>query len=194
LARTWKARTGDSISSEKAHFFHLLPIPFIESSMSSILYTPFIYVRIDVTNPASNAVMPLHSLYLSLPMHIFRQIAQGNANSEVQSSRAIPFMPSQNQGTTSRHRLRVGYWTSELRHHPVSLLTEDVFRHQYAQASSAQIDFVILALNPDDDSDVSKKIQESAGPQFIRLNGLHHVDVYRRVVEQRLDILVDLDG
>jgi hypothetical protein len=69
---------------------------------------------------------------------------------------------------------------------------EDVFRHQFGR--DTQIEFTILALNPDDESDVSKSIQESAGRSFVRLNGLHHVDIYRRVVEANLDILVDLDG
>lgn len=137
--------------------------------------------------------MPLHSLYLRMPIHVFRQIAQGNAYSEVRDSKAIPFQPQRDRGIT-RQRLRVGYWTSELRHHPVSLLTEDVFQIQYDRASIVPIDSIILALNPDDDSEVSKRIQASSQENFIRLHGIHHVDIYRKIVEQRLDILLDLDG
>ena len=141
----------------------------------------------------SSAVMPLHSLYLRLPINLFRQIAQGNAYSEVRDSKAIPFQPRGYQGV-SRARLRVGYWSSELRHHPVSLLTEDVFRLQHERASASSMDTIILALNPDDDSGVSKRIQASVGGNFLRLHGIHHVDIYRKIVEQRLDILIDLDG
>jgi len=137
--------------------------------------------------------MPLHSLYLRLPTHVFRLIAQGNARSEVESSKMMPYLPPIKR-SIFRERLRVGYWTSELRHHPVSLLTEDVFGLQYGGETRCAIDFVILALCPDDGSEVSKRIQHSAGANFLRMDGLHHVDIYKQVVEQKFDILIDLDG
>jgi len=52
----------------------------------------------------------------------------------------------------------------------------------------------ILALNPDDQSEVRRRIEGAAQRNFIRLDDMGHMEVLRSVLDQHLDILIDLDG
>ena len=92
------------------------------------------------------------------------------------------------QHDCSPTRLRVGLVSGDLRNHPVGYFIESIVR----SIDPARIELVAFNTLPTVD-DLSARLQQSI-PEWISLVGLSDEDAARRIVNQRIHILIDLSG
>jgi predicted O-linked N-acetylglucosamine transferase (SPINDLY family) len=85
--------------------------------------------------------------------------------------------------------LRIGYLSGDIGDHPVSHLARGLF----AAHDRARVDVSIYSFGPDDRSDYRRDIAASAD-RFIDLSGANDIDAAQRIADDRIDILVDLNG
>jgi protein O-GlcNAc transferase len=86
-------------------------------------------------------------------------------------------------------RIRVGFVSSDLRHHPVSYFAQPIFEYY----DHEQFELFAYSFNPGAPDEVQKRIAgQIAG--FRRLPNLPEDDIARRIADDRLDILFELGG
>jgi len=93
-------------------------------------------------------------------------------------------------GTPYAHeKIRIGYLSADFREHPVSYLIAGVFeRHD-----RARFEITGISIGPADSSPIRHRLEKSFD-KFIDASGLGIDDTARRVREEEIDVLVDLNG
>lgn len=125
--------------------------------------------------------------FMSAPVSAAEQKRIAEAYSSVVTSAAHDSL----RRTTrlSAERIRLGYVTSAIRNHPTpSLITEVWERHD-----RARFEVFVYSSSPDEDSDYRRRIK-SAIEHFVDCGDFTDDQICRRVDEDAIDLLVDLDG
>lgn len=86
-------------------------------------------------------------------------------------------------------RLRIGYFSADLRNHPVGqVIAEVIERHD-----RSRVEVIGYSLGADDGSEVRKRLQ-TAFDSFVDLSGVGVVESAKRIREQGVHVLIDLHG
>jgi predicted O-linked N-acetylglucosamine transferase (SPINDLY family) len=95
---------------------------------------------------------------------------------------AIPKIP--------RHeKIRIGYFSADFRHHPVSMLTAELFELH----DKSQFEIIGFSFGPEDKSPMRTRISQSFN-QFIDINDMSDLEATKLARELEIDIAVDLGG
>ncbi|HEY1413348.1 MAG TPA: hypothetical protein VGF36_14475, partial [Rhodopila sp.] len=86
-------------------------------------------------------------------------------------------------------RIRVGFVSSDLRHHPVSYFALPIFDHY----DKEKFEFFAYSFNPGAPDAVQRRIAGKIAA-FRRMPNLPEQDIARRIADDRLDILFELGG
>jgi tetratricopeptide (TPR) repeat protein len=86
-------------------------------------------------------------------------------------------------------RIRVGFVSSDLRHHPVSYFALPIFDHYDRE----KFEFFAYSFNPGAPDAVQRRIAGKIAA-FRRMPNLPEQDIARRIADDRLDILFELGG
>ncbi|HEY4171736.1 MAG TPA: hypothetical protein VGM42_01825, partial [Rhodopila sp.] len=86
-------------------------------------------------------------------------------------------------------RIRVGFVSSDLRHHPVSYFALPIFDHYDRE----KLEFFAYSFNPGAPDAVQRRIAGKIAA-FRRMPNLPEQDIARRIADDRLDILFELGG
>ena len=88
-----------------------------------------------------------------------------------------------------RERIRIGYFSVDIRNHPVSHLTAPL----YGMHDRTQFEIWVYSYGPDDKHPVRQRIQNTA-EHFVNLEGCSIQGMVERIRSDEIDILVDLSG
>jgi protein O-GlcNAc transferase len=97
--------------------------------------------------------------------------------------------PIQTRRATPHSRIRVGFVSSDLRHHPVTYFAEPIFDHYDRE----RFEFFAYSFNPGAPDEVQRKIADQIAG-FRRMPNMPEEDIARRIGADRLDILFELGG
>ena len=95
---------------------------------------------------------------------------------------AIPKIPK-------HAKIRIGYFSADFRHHPVSMLTAELFELH----DKSQFEIIAFSYGPDDKSPLRSRISRSFN-QFIDINDMSDLEATKLARELQIDIAVDLGG
>ncbi|MCF7983568.1 MAG: tetratricopeptide repeat protein [Thiohalocapsa sp.] len=93
------------------------------------------------------------------------------------------------EGDTPDRRLRIGYVSGDFREHPSSYLAVSAFELHDRDC----FEIFAYAIGPPDDSPMRRRLS-AAFDQFVDVQGMTHEGAARRIAEDEIDILVDLQG
>ncbi|RYC30480.1 glycosyl transferase [Lichenibacterium minor] len=100
-----------------------------------------------------------------------------------------PDLPAQEESRDPSRKLRIGYVSSDLREHAVGFAMTDVFETH--DRSSFEIYAYYCGIGRDDST---KRRIQAASDRWIDINSLDDAAAARRIVDDGIDILVDLNG
>jgi protein O-GlcNAc transferase len=86
-------------------------------------------------------------------------------------------------------RIRIGYVSADFRQHPVAYLAAGLFECH----DRSRFEVLGASIGPDDGSDIRRRL-EGAFDKFLDCAALGVDDIARRLREQEIDILIDLNG
>jgi protein O-GlcNAc transferase len=86
-------------------------------------------------------------------------------------------------------KIRLGYFSSQLRDHPVGHLVSSIFEHHDRE----KFDVYVYSTGIDDNS-IWRKRAEAGCDKFIDVAGINAVEIAKRMNKDEVDILVDLIG
>ena len=95
---------------------------------------------------------------------------------------AIPKIPK-------HEKIRIGYFSADFRHHPVSMLTAELFELH----DKSQFEIIAFSFGLDDKSPVRERLSQSFD-QFIDVSSMSDLEIARLARELEIDIAVDLGG
>jgi protein O-GlcNAc transferase len=98
-------------------------------------------------------------------------------------------VPLRIRGTTLGHRIRVGFVSSDLRHHPVSYFALPIFDHYDRE----RFEFFAYSFHPGEPDAVQRQIASRIAG-FRRMPNMPERDIAQRIADDRLDILFELGG
>ncbi|MEK6263037.1 MAG: tetratricopeptide repeat protein [Planctomycetota bacterium] len=98
-----------------------------------------------------------------------------------------PHRPLANSATGGR--LKIGYLSHDLRHHAIGHLTCGLFAHH----DRSRFEVFTYSLGPDDGSEYRQRIVEGS-EHFHDLGGWSDAQIVNRVVEDRVEVLIDVQG
>jgi predicted O-linked N-acetylglucosamine transferase (SPINDLY family) len=93
------------------------------------------------------------------------------------------------QGPAGDGRLRIGFLGSEFRNHPMAHIIAGLFP-AFDRAAFA---VTVYSHGPDDGSEYRRRIEQGA-ERFVELQGMHHIEAARRIVDDGTEILIDLSA
>lgn len=94
------------------------------------------------------------------------------------------------RGEIYKHdKIRIGYVSSDYREHPIAYLTAGVFDAH----DKAQFELIAISTGPSDNSGIRARL-EGAFDKFIDAGALGANEIAKRIKEEEIDILVDLNG
>ena len=126
---------------------------------------------------------PVLALSGSLPLQ--RKTAEIWTQAECPVSDALPAIAKRPR----RDRIRIGYFSADFRHHPISLLIAGLFETQ----DRSRFELTAFSFGPDT-QDATRKRIETAVDHFIDVRGKTDVEVALLARKLRIDIAVDLGG
>ena len=124
---------------------------------------------------------------LDLPGTTLREIAAAFART--QSDLRVRAIAQRDFGVNTSTRLRIGYVSSDFRAHPTSYLLVDVLESH----DRDRFEVFAYALAPADGSAVAQRIA-AACTHFIDVANLSPERLAARILDDRIDVLVDLNG
>jgi protein O-GlcNAc transferase len=86
-------------------------------------------------------------------------------------------------------RIRIGYVSSDFRQHPVADLVAGVFECH----DRSQFEVLGISIGPDDNSEIRRRLERSFDT-FIDAAALGADELAKRITEEKIDILIDLNG
>lgn len=93
------------------------------------------------------------------------------------------------RGRARGPRLRVGYLSAAFRRHALAHLVAELFELH----DRARVEVFVYSCGPDDGSPIRERIRRACD-RFADVRGESDVAIARRIFEDRIDLLVDLDG
>ncbi len=128
---------------------------------------------------------------LSLPLspRLQREIAASYSRHLVRYVRSLNPPPFKHGSKGSKRRLRIGYISSDFRTHPTAYLIGSMFGYHDKHA----FETFCYSLHPGDDSPYFQKIASQCH-HFVDLSQHSNIDAARRIYEDGIHILVDLNG
>jgi protein O-GlcNAc transferase len=97
--------------------------------------------------------------------------------------------PIRQQRAPSGPRIRVGFVSSDLRHHPICYFALPIFEHY----DRDRFEFVAYSFHPGEPDAVQRDIMGRVSV-FRRMPNFPELDIARRIADDRLDILFELGG
>jgi protein O-GlcNAc transferase len=88
-----------------------------------------------------------------------------------------------------KSRLRIGYLSTDFRPHPVAYLVAELFELH----DRDRFEVIAYSIGPDDESDIRHRIIQGVD-RFTDLKDLSFADAARRIYQDGIDILIDLNG
>jgi predicted O-linked N-acetylglucosamine transferase (SPINDLY family) len=88
-----------------------------------------------------------------------------------------------------KSKLRIGYLSADFRRHPVASLIAELFEFHDRQA----VEVCAYSYGPDDGSEIRKRVARACD-RFVDIRAASYVEAARRIYEDGVDILVDLQG
>ena len=86
-------------------------------------------------------------------------------------------------------RLRIGYLSSDYRHHAIGFLMSEIFEHH----DRTKVDALIYYCGPHIPDVIQERIRNSCD-QWTDIHTMSDVDAARKIIEDRVDILIDVNG
>lgn len=96
----------------------------------------------------------------------------------------VPFGP-----TRRSDKIRIGYFSADLREHPVAYLTAGLFEHH----DRSRFDIVAFAFGPDTKDAMTDRIARACD-EYVDVRGMSDAAVARLAREKAIDIAIDLGG
>jgi len=93
------------------------------------------------------------------------------------------------QAAEAGRRLRIAYLSADFRNHPVGYVLPEVIERHDRQ----QFEIVAYSMKPDDGSEIRQRLM-AAFDRFVAIDDLSDPEAARRIREDGIDILVDLQG
>jgi predicted O-linked N-acetylglucosamine transferase (SPINDLY family)/ADP-heptose:LPS heptosyltransferase len=90
----------------------------------------------------------------------------------------------------SHQKIKVAYFSSDFRNHPMSFLTAELFEHH----DRSQFEVIAISYSPASDKDAMRLKMESLFDQFIDINPYTDEQAVRLCRQLEIDIAVDLNG
>jgi protein O-GlcNAc transferase len=87
------------------------------------------------------------------------------------------------------NKIRIGYVSTDFRQHPVANLVAGVFECH----DRSQFEVFGISIGPDDNSEIRRRLERSFD-KFIDAQALRFDEIAKRVRQQEIDILIDLNG
>jgi protein O-GlcNAc transferase len=98
----------------------------------------------------------------------------------------VPFW----KGAIYKHnKIRIGYMSADFRQHPVAYLIAGIFECH----DRAQFEITAISIGPNDGSEMRKRLEDSFD-KFVDARTLSSDDIARKISEDEIDILIDLNG
>jgi predicted O-linked N-acetylglucosamine transferase (SPINDLY family) len=132
------------------------------------------------------AVPPFILLQTPASLALQKQAAQIYIRERVPYINESKFQ-SLNKGT--EQKIRVGYFSSDFKEHPVGIIMENLIRLH----DRSRFEIYGYFLNKKSDDELEGRLRQSFDSAY-ELFGLHDQDAHQLVVEHRLDIAIDLNG
>ncbi len=102
----------------------------------------------------------------------------------------LRLLPAIWRGETYAHdRIRIGYFSADLRNHPVGQLAVGLFEAH----DRSRFETIALSFGPDDNSDQRRRLK-SAVEQFVDVENVSDADLTALICRREIDILIDLTG
>jgi predicted O-linked N-acetylglucosamine transferase (SPINDLY family) len=114
------------------------------------------------------------------------QLAAARANAAAFTG--LPPVSSRHDGSAAT-RLRIGYVSADFREHATAWLTAELFELHDRQ----RFEIVLVSHGPDDGGASRRRLQRAAD-RFLDVAALADEGAARRIADERLDVLVDLNG
>jgi len=103
------------------------------------------------------------------------------------------YLPDFTLGAISKiprhNKIRIGYFSTDFRHHPVSILTAELFELH----DKNQFEIIAFSLGFDDKSPMRARLSQSFD-QFIDVSGMSDLEIVKLARKLEIDIAVDLGG
>ena len=109
------------------------------------------------------------------------------AKQNIADYRSFPTVPRRE--TYAHERLRIGYFSADLRSHPVGQLAVGLFEAH----DKSRFETIALSFGPDDGSDLRRRIK-SAVEHFIDAENMSDADLAALVRRREINVLIDLTG
>ena len=117
-------------------------------------------------------------------------LMQWTRRSATLADKALGIQRFEPQGTpTAQRRIRVGYYSFDIRNHPVAHLTAEL----YGLHDRNAFEVFVYSYGPDDDHPARTRIAGSV-EHFVDLQGQSIQQMAERIRDDEIDILVDLSG
>jgi predicted O-linked N-acetylglucosamine transferase (SPINDLY family) len=134
---------------------------------------------------SGKATMPFPLLALVDSPGLHRQAAEAYVRAECPPSNVLPAIPPRSRSD----KIRIGYFSSDFRGHPVSYLTAELFELH----DRAEFEIIAFAFGPESKDPLRERLQR-AFDRFIDVRDRSDVEVALLARELGIDIAVDLGG
>lgn len=139
--------------------------------------------RLDAILLAGEGVQPLR--LAAMPYGAAEQRRNAEAFSRAQWPARRPLAAA----AAAKPRLRLGYLSADFRAHPVGTTILDLFRHH----DRSRFEVCLYAVGARDDGPEQRALA-AAADAFTHLGALSDLEAARRIMDDRVDILLDLGG
>jgi protein O-GlcNAc transferase len=130
--------------------------------------------------------------HLGFDHALLTTVTQGVAAEMAEMAKAISLPRIRSHSTNrveARHRIRIGYFSSDFRNHPVGQLTQKLFEHH----DKSKFEIVGFFLTPPGNHPITHNIQ-SQMDHWLVLHGMSNEEALDQIAQQNLDIAIDLNG
>lgn len=133
--------------------------------------------------------LPVPFMYLSMSPSRQQQlhVAQAFVRNQVRIGAPLPAPSRERRGD---RRPRVGYFSYDLRRHPVAVNIVEVLEKHDPQA----VDVHIYSYGPDDGSSYRQRIAAAGGPRFVDAHHMTNRALAERIQADGIELLIDLTG
>ena len=147
---------------------------------------PLMLKALEAVTQAKPATAPFIFLQTPASLAIQKQCAQTYIRERIFYSDQKPFV---GEPYNAQRKIRIGYFSSDFKEHPVGILMENLIRLH----DRSQFEVYGFFLNPKSGDALESRLTESFD-KTVDLFGLNDQDAQRLVLETPLDIAIDLNG
>ncbi len=147
---------------------------------------PMMLKALEAVTQAKPAIAPFICLQTPASLAIQKQCAQTYIRERIFHGDPKPFV---GEPYNAQRKIRIGYFSSDFKEHPVGILMENLIRLH----DRSQFEVYGFFLNPKSGDALESRLTESFD-KTVDLFGLNDQDAQRLVLETPLDIAIDLNG